>query len=210
MKKVYILIVLFFTSIISYGQYLKADIALKDGTIKHGFIKKMKFDTDAILLKTTKKDKEPIKIDQKKIEKIILFNKKDESISYEYYYLPVDRYLGKMAIKMEQKSIWVQLRMEGYVSLFQFSKKSSFYDNNISMSRGVSQIVYYAIRKGEKVAINIGINTMNGYYLKRDGAKYFADYPELSEKLKKKKKGYKIKDIIQIVDEYNAWVNRNK
>jgi hypothetical protein len=203
-------IIFFLTFIFNgYSQYLKADVALKDGTIKHGFIKKIKFNTEAILLKITKKDKESIEIDHKKIEKIILFNKKDESISYEYYYLPVDRYLGKMRIKMEQKSIWVQLRIEGYVSLYQFSKKSSFYDNNISMSRGVSQIVYYAIRKGEKVATNIGINTMNGYYLKRDGAKYFADYPELSEKLKKKKKGYKIKNILQIVDEYNEWKTSN-
>ncbi len=36
-------------------------------------------------------------------------------------------------------------------------------------------------------------------------SEFIDDYPELSKKVKKKKKGYKMFNLQRIIDEYNEW-----
>lgn len=66
---------------------------------------------------------------------------------------------------------------------------------------------FYCLRKEEKIASIVSFifaNTKNQVF-KRQGAAYFADYPELSEKMKSGE--YTYKDIVKVVRLYDQWVS---
>ncbi len=65
--------------------------------------------------------------------------------------------------------------------------------------------VLYCHREGEKHAIIPPILTFANAM-----AKYFADYPELSAKIKDRAAGYRGENIEAIIAEYNEWKERQQ
>jgi len=92
------------------------------------------------------------------------------------------------------------------------TKKSSYPvagggTHNVYGDVDVSDTFWYCLRPGEDIAyvvswtFNTQVNKNNVF--RKNAAEYFKDYPALSNKIKKKE--YKHKDIIQVIEEYNNW-----
>lgn len=68
-----------------------------------------------------------------------------------------------------------------------------------------SDLRFYCLRKDEEVAsiVSLIFGKSKNQVFKNQGAEYFSDYPELSEKIKTKK--YTYENIIDVVHEYDQW-----
>lgn len=102
-----------------------------------------------------------------------------------------------MWLKVVEKGIATLLVNKTSMSDINGMKKANFED-------------YYCIRDGEPAAKVIAtISTLNNNQTFRAKAPmYFADYPELADKIKSKE--YTWKDLQVVVKEYNKWAAQKK
>lgn len=113
--------------------------------------------------------------------------------------------------KVAKKPIKAELILDlPHIKLYKAYISSTMSVNNGGGFRSnvdVSDTFWYCLRPGEDVAyvvswtFNTQVNKNNIF--RKNAAKYFKDYPALSNKIENR--DYKHKDILQVVEEYNNW-----
>jgi hypothetical protein len=200
MKKLVVLIIATFTAISAYADYFPAVIYLLDSTQIECLMNHPKIDAKTITYKISKKSKAE-KVESKLIEKIrILFE--DSGDYTELQYLSCyNMGLYWKTSKKAGKPTWLTVLIEGPVTLY---LAESFMRGGGPLRTDVSFTYYICKRKNENVATIITMpKTVGGSPLAHVGPIYFADYPELAERLKNKE--FKDSQIEKVVNEYNLW-----
>ena len=105
--------------------------------------------------------------------------------------------------------LWLQVLKRGYVTLFYSLKEGQFLSSTGSMP--TEDHYWLCLRPGEEAATIVSwkVGSINANMtFKKKGPKYFADYPELVQKIESKE--YKWDNIMQVVNEYNEWKKKKK
>jgi hypothetical protein len=102
---------------------------------------------------------------------------------------------------------WLEVIERGYTTLyFALREGSTMVRSGVASTQGADKF-WYCMRPNEPAAkvISWVIGTVNANEtFKREGQKYFKDYPELAQKIKSKT--YRYDQIIEAVKEYNKWI----
>jgi hypothetical protein len=206
MKKLLLplLLLMFFSSkSFAADQYLKASVYLKDGSVKQGMASNVLAETGEFLLfKVSEKAKEE-KIESSLVKRIV-YTIDDEK--YELAYIKV--YAGWKQVEIKGP-IWLQLVKKGYATLYVTT--TVFQPTALNTTTGSATFHdYYIIREGEPAAkLYATISTLNNNQtFKAKAPLFFADYPELAEKIKNKT--YTWKNLEEVVDIYNQWAEKKK
>jgi len=203
MKKLVTLLFLFAFSIAAKagGKYYYCRLVFVDGTARVGLVETT-FDKEVRF--RSSETSEPEKIPSEKL-RTIAFLKEDGKISTaEYDYIKV--YLGWGQKRISNYG-WFEVVQRGFATLYlkRSSMRGSIYNTN-----SVEFLDYYIIRDGEpaaKLISNVaGINSNQTFRAK--APIYFADYPELAEKIKSKEYTWRV--LGTVVKEYNSWAETNK
>ena len=105
--------------------------------------------------------------------------------------------------------VWLQVLKRGYVTLFYSLKEGQYL--SLSYSMPTEDHYWLCLRPGEEAATIVswkyGSINVNMTF-KKKAPKYFADYPELAQKIENKE--YKWDNIMQVVNEYNDWKQKKK
>lgn len=210
-KILFIVAVLFFVNgfandnKVTGTKYSEISVTLKDGQIKSGKIKHP-FDLNKkieIVLESGAKEK----IDNLLIKEVTIKHENGVNLSFQNVY-----YYNNTGTKLKEKPKLMMVMMKEVLTLY--------YDNGVSytnmMSNGLMVSTnynnYYAIREGED-----GAKLISGYVngqanpnvqFKLFASRYFADYPELSQKIQDKV--YKYTDIVPVCIEYINWKKSKK
>ena len=196
MKKITILIVavLISATVHARNKDIPATIYFHDGTQVEGFIRPVKIEDKKISFKAEKRSKVQ-KFDSKSIARIRSFSQEDDSYA-EIVYLP--HYPMRVAIRPNaklKKPTWLNVLIDGPVSLY--------FANSFYLVKREDELGPTAITFIHPNTIHIGATP-----IERTGPKYFADYPELAEKIRNREFRNSREDIRAIVHEYNAWAGR--
>lgn len=200
MRKIALLIIVF-SSLSAYGaKYQEATVSFVDGKSKTGLVESP-FGGEYIYFKQSE-NAAVEKLDAATIHGILFTI---DGKQYEYHQLKV--YKGWGQKRMSSYPMWLEVVEKGIATLYVVSSRlqGSIYSTT---SAGFEE--YYCYRKGEEAAKMVSqVSTMNNNQLFRAKAPlYFADYPELAEKIKSKE--YNWKDLTTVVKEYNAWAATKK
>jgi hypothetical protein len=207
MKNVFLFIFCFtclqsFTPKIAGGKDVPCTIYMEDGTTKVGLVEfPLKSGANSITLKMGD-TKEKIDLDD---VKKVAFKATVFSMPSEFYNMPVYNFNGK---KIQKKKQMLKLVVSGpKVSLYTGTYDWSGFSNSGGgfQSFSYSGATYYAIRPGEPAATllheDFGVNKNADFKLY--ASRYFADYPEMVEKIKNKELTYdKIYDAISMYNNH--------
>jgi hypothetical protein len=175
--------------------YTKGKIIYNDGKSRTGFVEDPW--RNKIAFKTLETD-EPETINPDDLKTIVYFldNGKTVELDRVKHYGP----FGKLS-----DYEWWNVAERGKVTI---------YILGVTMGANTTQRAsftdYYAIREGEpgaKMICSVSGGNPNTVFKNR-GPEYFADYPELAEKIKTKV--YTYKNIMEVVHEYNQWAAKKK
>jgi hypothetical protein len=186
-------------------EVFRAELFFNNDTVKKGYAKMFIYNQDKVIHFKQNMEDPFTSIDANELKKIIYYSKNDTS---EYHHLK--GYLGIKQQKMS-RDVWFKPVIKGYVTLYTIpvtmETSTGF---GINHSSSFTFIDYYCIRSGEPAAKYISavasINS-NCVFLKY-APLYFADYPELAQKIRNKV--YTYKDLETVVNEYNKWAESNK
>jgi len=188
-----------FNSLTSFADdYYKGTVVYLDGKARTGLIDG--YLSDVISFKTSEKAQGE-KIQSSGLISVSL-QVKDELREFWY----VKTYSGWGQKKISDP-MWLRVIEKGTATLMV---------NNTTMRGSISNTTtagfsdYYCIRKGEPAAkwISAVSGANNNQMFRAKAPLYFADYPELAEKIKSKE--YKWKDLEIVVKEYNKWALSKK
>lgn len=183
-------------------KYGYGKIVLTDGKSRIGFLE-TNFGDDFIRFKSSE-NSEPEKIASENIRTVTYLKGDKKTTEVEYDHIKV--YLG-WAQKRISDYGWYQVVERGIATLYVRSTtmRGSIYGTGTAGFQD-----YFIIRDGEpaaKMIANIsGAN--NNQTFRAKAPLYFADYPELAEKIKSKE--YTWKDLLPVVKEYNNWAASKK
>jgi hypothetical protein len=205
MKTLYTIIALFGSVSFSHAadDYDNGKLIFTDGKTRAGFVETYMGD-DFIRFKTSK-DAQPEKIPSEKIKTIVYLGDDNKTTEIEYDRVKV--YLGWQQTRISDFG-WYQVVVRGIATLY---VKGTVLQGSISNPNSKAGFQdYFIIRDGEpaaKMIANIaGAN--NNQTFRAKAPDYFADYPELAEKIKSKE--YTWKDLVTAVKEYNTWAASKK
>jgi len=142
-----------------------------------------------------------LKMKSDEIKTIRYILKDDKSIEKEL--LPYINLLDKNKDKPDCFApMWMEVLVRGSVTLYATEEISK-------ASRGQTTsktFHFYCKREHEEHASRIAYISQRGNFnvYKMEADKYFADSPDISQKIKDEIEGYLAKDIVNIVKEYNA------
>jgi hypothetical protein len=200
MKKLIAVAILFSSLSASAGKYREATVTFTDGKTKTGLVESP-FGGEYIYFKQSE-DATVEKLDAATVHGILFTI---DGKKYEYHQHKV--YKGWGQTRMSSDPMWLEVVENGIATLYVVSSRmqGSIYSTT---SAGFED--YYCFREGEDGAKLIAqVSTMNNNQTFRAKAPlYFADYPELAEKIKSKE--YTWKDLTTVVKEYNKWATTKK
>lgn len=183
-------------------KYGYGKLVFVDGTSRIGLVE-TKLDNDFVRFKSSE-DAEPEKIASEKIRAVAYLKDDKKTTAVEYDYIKV--YLGWGQKRISDYG-WYQVVERGIATLFVRSTtmRGSIYNNTTA-----GFLDYFIIRDGEPAAKMIAnvAGANNNQTFRAKAPLYFADYPELAEKIRSKE--YTWKDLIPVVKEYNKWAEANK
>ena len=184
-------------------KYDNGKLIFMDGKSRTGFVETSMGD-NFINFKSSK-NAEPEKIASDKIKTIIYLEDDGKTIEVEYDRVKV--YLGWKQERISDFG-WYQVAERGIATLYVKGTVMQGSIGNPNAKAGFQD--YFIIRDGEpaaKMIANIaGAN--NNQTFRAKAPLYFADYPELAEKIKSKV--YTWKDLVTSVKEYNKWAGSKK
>lgn len=193
----------FITTSFASDPVLKASVYLKDGSVRQGLASNVLAESgEFILFKATEKAKAE-KIESNLVKSIV-YTIDDEK--YEMMYIKV--YAGWKQVEIKGP-IWLQVVKKGYASLYVTT--TVFQPSALNTTTGSATFHdYYIIRESEPAAkLYATISTLNNNQtFKAKAPLYFADYPELAEKIKNKT--YTWKNLEEVVDIYNQWAEKKR
>jgi hypothetical protein len=198
MKKI-ILVVMFFNIchvLFSQNAY-QATLCFVDGSIKTGFAQVVNADSKFVIYKENESGKNE-KIKSSELKRITYTNDGD-SLEFDNIHVMVGLKQNKI-----KGPYWLKVVKRGYASL---------YTVRTYMSSGGSSVGftdYYIIREGEQGAQQISSVAAAGSnnVFRSKAPKYFADFPQLAQKIKDKE--YKYSDIETVLDIYNEWIESKR
>lgn len=149
------------------------------------------FHTKFIIYRAGAADKKKRKILSDSIRTIIYHYKNDRYAELDHY--PVKYIYDIFKNKDKTRPYFMNVVSRGPVTLYR------------------AAAAYFCIRAGEKFASNLSMGVgIYGSSFKKVTGDYFADNPELAEKIRNGEDGYKPQNIEKIVEEYNAWKTGEK
>ncbi len=183
------------------GKEVPCVIYMEDGTTKEGLVAfPLKSFAKSITIKV---NGEKEKVDIEYVKKVI-FKATTISFASEYHHLAVNNFNGKKVLKRKQmlKIVYNGPKVSLYCGSYDWSMHANAGGGFQKTTIGV--VSYYCIKPGEPAATLIhedfGQINENADF-KLYGSRYFADYPELAQKIKDKV--YTYKDINTVMEDYN-------
>jgi len=183
-------------------EFYPAKICLNDHSTITGLASSVSFEHGKYIYFKETGDSVVEKIESLTIDTLI-YIKNDEEISYMYLKV----YKGWKQKKITENSLWLQIEKKGICTLL----TSSTYIYHLGEPRSnIEFLDCYVIRKGEPAAKLIATITSanNNQTFRAKAPLYFADYPELANKIKEKV--YTWKNIEEVIDIYNSWAVKNQ
>ena len=204
MKKLFTLLFVISIGIVAHagGKYGYCKVVFADGTSRIGLVE-TSFDKD-VRFKSAD-NAEPEKIPSEKLRTLSFLKEDGRTPSIEFDYIKV--YLGWGQKRISKDYGWFQVVQRGIATLYlqRSTMRGSIYTTNTA-----EFLDYYIIRDGEpaaKLIANVaGMNSNQTFRAK--APLYFADYPELAEKIRSKEYTYKV--LGTVVRMYNEWAAANK
>jgi len=203
MKKLFTLLLLFTFSIAANagGKYGYCKVVFADGTSRVGLVETS---LDKEVRFKSSDGAEPEKIPSEKIKTVAFLKEDGITAAVEYDYIKV--YLG-WGQKRISDYAWFEVLQRGIATLYlrRTEMRGSIYNTTTA-----GFLDYYVMRDGEPAAKMISnvssFNNNQTFHAK--APLYFADYPELAEKIKSKE--YTWKELGTVVRKYNEWAAANK
>ncbi|WBX70482.1 hypothetical protein [Tenacibaculum retecalamus] len=196
MRKKILLLIMLFTLLNAYSQYKETKVFYRNGTVEKGFAKFL-FLSSNLKFKKSKTQKAPEILTYKEVDKFIIYNRGEHT---EYQHKIVNGKAGSKLLKVKTR---------GKIDLFYEVRKSGAAPMggatggmNFSIGVSSSSEVYYISKKDSPFATKLfHLLDPSKRIFKKIIPEYFGDCPELIEKIKKKE--YKKRHIVEIVDFYN-------
>lgn len=185
--KTKIILILFLTASLSFGQNESITVTKKDGTV----LKVKRYSSKAKYLKLVFENKENFKLPYNQLDKVEyeIQNKKETQKITEQYVKTSERN-GSM----------MRLITSGKCNLYK-NLSSTHYYGSVGGSPG-AVTSYYAKRENEPIATKLGNNSVINFVgFKSKALEYFQDCPSTVKKIKKKFKRKKTKELVEF---YNA------
>lgn len=205
MKKLFLpfLFICLSATALSADQYYKAIVYLKDGSVKHGLATDVMGEKgDFVLFRANEKAKDE-KIGSDLVKKLVYtINNEDYELSY------IKVFAGWKQVEIKGP-IWLQIVKKGPATLYVTTTVMGGAPTNKTAGTATFHD-YYIMREGEPAAkLYATISTFNNNQtFKAKAPLYFADYPELAEKIKNKT--YTWENLEEVVDIYNQWYQKKK
>jgi len=181
-----VIIALLLTGFNSYAKYYPGTLLFENGKSREGFIEANL--GDVVLFKGWM-DAEPEEIPAAGIKTIWIKTNGGHKM-HEYHYLLVDISSGRVSSRM-----WLKLVEKGTVTLFVY--ETIVQQNG---SDKVEPLYYYCLREGKQLAKLIATHSNNLLFISK-ATQFFADNPELVEKIESKE--YTWKNVQELVQAYN-------
>jgi hypothetical protein len=145
-------------------------------------------------------------MDVSKLSTIVYLEDDKKKTEVEYDRIKI--YLGWKQERISEDYGWFQVVERGIVTLY--VKSTTMQGSVYNANSNAGFLDYYVIRKGEPAAkVIANVSTLNNNQtFKAKGPLYFADYPELAEKITSKV--YTWKDLVPVIQEYNKWAAAKK
>ncbi|MEN8250107.1 MAG: hypothetical protein ABFS32_14335 [Bacteroidota bacterium] len=179
-------------------KYHNGEIIYIDGKTKVGLVGMMEDGGDEFIKFKASESAEVEKIESEKLTRIIY---KIDDEAYEFHRIKVN--VGwKAKVKIKGPG-WLQVVQKGYATLYInviVMSNRDFYGTNSATFKD-----YYIKRDSDEAAKMIATiaSANNNQTFRANGPIFFADYPELAEKIQSKE--YTWKDLFDVVDMYNEW-----
>ena len=211
MKHFFWIVVLTLSANMAFGQhtYCKAVVYMKDGSVKTSKVAILLSESDKYLYCADKEESKTYKIPSDSALKIVYFQDNEKVV---FDRLKV--YKGWSLKNIGKEAVWLNRLDSGVVRLYSkltiLSVPETIHNGITNLGSSVKFIDYYVIRDNEPAAkVYATISTLNNNQTFRAKApSYFADYPELAEKIKTKV--YTWKNLKEVVKIYNEWAKENK
>ena len=191
-----------FTLVANATKYAYAKVVLTDGTSRIGLVE-TSLDNDYVRFKSAD-GAEPEKIAADGIKTVAYLKEDQQTTVVEYDRIKV--YLG-WGQKRISDYAWFEVVERGIATLY---VRGTTMRGSIYGTGTAGFLDYFIMRDGEpaaKMIANVsGAN--NNQTFRAKAPLYFADYPELAEKIKSKE--YTWKNLVPVVKEYNTWAGANK
>ncbi|MBS1603746.1 MAG: hypothetical protein JST42_13840 [Bacteroidetes bacterium] len=203
MKKLFTLLLVISIGIVAHagGKYGYCKLVFVDGSSRTGLVE-TSLDKD-VRFKSSDENA-PEKIPSEKIKTVAFLKEDGKTSAVEYDYIKV--YLG-WGQKRISDYAWFEVLQRGTATLYlrRTEMRGSIYNTTTA-----GFLDYYVMRDGEPAAKMISnvssFNNNQTFHAK--APLYFADYPELAEKIKSKE--YTWKELGTVVRLYNEWAAANK
>jgi len=191
-----------FSLVANATKYAYAKLLLTNGTSRIGLVE-TSLDNDYVRFKPAD-GAEPEKIAAEGIKTVAYLKEDQQTTVVEYDRIKV--YLG-WGQKRISDYAWFEVVERGIATLY---VRGTTMRGSIYGTGTAGFLDYFVMRDGEpaaKMIANVsGAN--NNQTFRAKAPLYFADYPELAEKIKSKE--YTWKDLVPAVKEYNMWAAANK
>jgi len=141
------------------------------------------------------------KIKSKDIKTVRYYLRNGDTVEIEYL-----RYMSFIEMSHNKQSVfapeWLEVMVRGQLMLYVIQEVSS----RSNIQRRSVTYHYYVKRENEDVATEIAyVRHRSGFLIYRmEAENYFANAPDIQEKIDRRVDGYTAKDIISIVEEYNT------
>lgn len=181
---------------ISYGAFHEGTMVYKNGRTRTGFIEAKL--GEVVRFKPWMAAEEE-KINSNTLKGVILKTDSGRQVR-EYHY--IQTYAGGGQKKINAEPSWLKLIEKGTVSLYASESVSHNHD-------GTDQFTiedFFCVREGEAAQQIASYDSNHTFHAK--APLYFADYPQLAEKIRSKQ--YLWHDLQNIVKKYNEWVASKK
>lgn len=202
MKKLITLLLFIVTLSASAKNFFPGQLVFSDGNIRKGWIKVPESRSDKyIFIKATEKDtKEKISSD---VLKSIIFDGENGEEAVEYTRV----YTFSATNKKSSQPYWLEVLVKGHATLY--ATGGATLTSRGGGRHAVSDVTYYAQRSNEEAASYLGMDIVKGAIgvgvhaqFKKYAGAYFSDNQSIVKKIENKE--YKIRDLIALVNEYNA------
>lgn len=185
------------------AKYIPATVIYSDGNQRNGIAKQLKGYSDEFIFFKETEDSEVEKIPSSSLKTIII--RANENEYKEYDWLCPKRMTNKKKIKLGEPK-WIPVLKRGVVTLYGYTSEGFVIETSLTTSVWTSDNFYYVYREGEDGAMWIHYEmggTDNNAMFQFVAQDYFADYPELAEKIKKEE--YTYKDMVTVFEIYAKW-----
>jgi hypothetical protein len=211
MKKLFTVIFLLFSFSLVNAQfsYQKCKVVYKNGKSRTGYVLNelnRKNENYIWFKENSERRTDAEHVNNPELSKLIFWDSENNEVEFERILTSTG---GRNKIKIAKDSGWAQVLVKGICTLYHHSSVMTA-GNPLKGGGGATFHDYFAFRKGEPAArqISVTASANNNQAFRILAPIYFADYPELAEKIETKE--YTWRDIIDVVIEYNKWADSKK